>query len=467
MQPKSLSFDKKLFEKVFIYNCLKDPLYLETVVDYAKPSFFEDENIRTVYGLLHSYFSSHKKVPNTTELNLHITDADTRKSLKDVLVSLQTIDKTYDNDVLLNVTEKFLKEKTVFQTVQKTSVEIQSGDFDTAKIFKDFETACNISLVHDFGFDYLENIDKHCEDLLKTFETISTGWPWLDDKIGGGFMLHGKALYIFFGQTNVGKSIFLGNIATNVLAQNKTVVLISMEMSEEVYAKRISACLSDIPMSDLKEEMNALKESLNDYKKNHDNSKLIIKEFPPKSVTPSHIKTYIHRLIRKGIKPDIIVIDYLSLISSGTKGLNSYESQKEVAEQIRSLSYEFGCSIVTAVQTNRSGYGDDQPELESTAESMGISHTVDAQIAIWTSDEDKDLQLIHMGIVKNRFGPRDCNSILEIDYPTLRLREPDDVTSDLVSQSRPIKKSNDKSSNVTNNLNIKSTLDLIQSLDND
>jgi replicative DNA helicase len=285
----------------------------------------------------------------------------------------------------------------------------------------------------------------------------------LDDKLGGGFMKNGKSLYLFFGQTNVGKSIFLGNIATNVLEQNKTVVLISMEMSEEVYAKRISACISDIPMSDLKEEIPSLKTYLNNYKNNHEKSKLIIKEFPPKSVTPTHIKTYIHRLVRKGIKPELIVIDYLSLISSGTKGLNSYESQKEVAEQIRSLSYEFECSIVTAVQTNRSGYGDNQPELESTSESMGIAHTVDAQISIWTSEEDKDLHVIHMGVVKNRFGPRDCQTILEIDYPTLKLKEPDDVIDDLAVKTRPIKKNIESS----NNLKIKSTLDIIQSLDND
>lgn len=463
MQPASLSFDKKLFEKVFIYNCLKDPLYLETVIDHTKPSFFENENIRNVYSVIHSYFCTHKKVPNPTELNVHITDNDIRKSLKEVIISFKDIDKTYDKDVLLNITEKFLKEKTVFQTVQKTSVEIQSGDFDTTKIFKDFEKACNISLVHDHGIDYLENIDKHCEDLLKTFETISTGWAWLDDKLGGGFMKNGKALYLFFGQTNVGKSIFLGNIATNVLEQNKTVVLISMEMSEEVYAKRISACISDIPMSDLKEEIPTLKKYLNDYKNSHENSKLVIKEFPPKSVTPTHIKTYIHRLIRKGINPELIVIDYLSLISSSTKGLNSYESQKEVAEQIRSLSYEFGCSVVTAVQTNRSGYGDNQPELESTSESMGIAHTVDAQISIWTSDEDKDLHIIHMGIVKNRFGPRDCQSILEIYYPTLKLKEPDDVIDDLTTKPKSVKIHKDSSEN----LKIKSTLDIIQSLDND
>jgi hypothetical protein len=69
-----------------------------------------------------------------------------------------------------------------------------------------------------------------------------------------------------------------------------------------------------------------------------------------------------------------------------------------------------------------------------------------------------------MGVVKKRFGPIDCQSILEIDYPTLKLREPDDVTSDLMVSVKPTKKPVAGSSD---NLKIKSTLDIIQSLDND
>jgi replicative DNA helicase len=460
-----LSFDKKLFEKVFIYNCLVDSVYLETVIEHTKPSFFTDQKIKSVFSLLQSYFLKYKKVPNLTELKIHIDDEDLRDDLKDVILSFKTLDKKYDKDVLITITEKFLKEKTVFQIVQKTSIDIQSGNFDTSKILKDFENACNISLIQNYGFDYLENIDKHCEDLLKTFETISTGWKWLDDKLGGGFMKHGKSLYMFFGTTNVGKSIFLGNIATNVLDQDKTVVLISMEMSEEIYSKRISAGLSNISMSNLKDNLEDLKSNLYTYKNQHKNAKLIIKEFPPKSVTPIHIKNYIYRLIRKGVKPDIIILDYLSLISPSTKGMNSYESQKEVAEQIRSLTYEFECSIVTAVQTNRSGYGDDMPNLETTSESMGIAHTVDAQIAIWTKEEDKDMNIIHMGIVKNRFGPRECYSILEIDYPTLKLKEPDDVINDFYDS--PQNNQNQNSSTVDHNLKVKSTFDFIQTLNSE
>jgi len=460
----SLSFDKKAFEKVIIFNVLKDAQYLETVIDYLKPSFFTNEKYKSLYQDVHNFYLEYKKVPSLSELKIHITEPDKRKNFKEVIESILKFDNSYDKDVLLKLSEKFLKEKTILQVVQKTSVDAQSGDVDSSKILKDFENACSISLFDDYGFDYLESIDRHCLDLQKTFETISTGWSWLDEKLGGGFQKDGKAVYMFFGATNVGKSIFLGNIATNVLKQNKTVVLITLEMPETVYSKRVSAQLSNIPFAELKDHIDPLKSHLNEFRLKNSDAKLIIKEFPPKSVTPLHIKNYVRKLIRKGVTPDLIVLDYLTLLSSTSKSNNSYEPNKDIAEQVRALSYEFDCSIVTAAQMNRSGYNQADPDLDTTGESMGIAHTVDCQISIWTEDGDIDLGIIHMGIVKNRFGPRKCSTVLEIDYPTLSLKDPDDVSKSYIT---PMKDKKPLNIHEKNGESIVSTLDMIQNLGED
>jgi replicative DNA helicase len=435
---KSLALDTSLFEKVVIYNALMDPVYLESIVHHAKPSYFEDQNIRTVFESLNDFYQVHNKVPNITELKLHLTNPEKRNALKQVAIGFSEIDKHYDKDVLLTNTERFLKEKAVYNTVLKTSVDVQSGQIDTSKILADFEKACGINLVENYGFDYLEQIDRHCEDLQKVFKVVPTGWKWLDDRIGGGFLAEGRALYVFYGVTNVGKSIFLGNIATNILSQNKTVVLISLEMSEQVYAKRISAQLSRIPVNDLSMQIEPLKQEINTYKLKHSNAKLIIKEFPPKTINPLQIKAYIEKLTRKGVKPDAIVLDYLNLLAPVDKGMNSYEGIKQITELVRALSYHFNCPVISATQANRSAYDQNNPGLETVSESMGLAHTADAQFSIWTEEEDFELGLIHLGITKNRFGPRQCHTVLEIDYPTLSLRDPDDVSKSFTSQRENI-----------------------------
>lgn len=458
-----IDFDYSLFEKVIVYNSLTNPNYFESIYDHINISYFSEQYHKTTMEILCEYYKNNKTIPNLTELKVYFTSTEQREALKQVFLNSKELDKKYDKDFLLKNTEKFFKEKAVYNTVLKTSLNIQSGNINTSEILKSFEKACSISLVENNGFDYLEKIEEHCVELQKTFKYIPSGWKWLDEKIGGGFLATGRALYVFYGVTNVGKSIFLGNIATNILSQDKTVVLISMEMSEQVYAKRISAQLSQISMNDLSSEISLLKNKLNSYKVKHKNSKLVIKEFAPKTATVLHIKTYIQKLISTGVKPDVIVLDYLNLIAPSDKGLSSYEAVKEITEMVRALSYQFECPVISATQANRSAYNEINPGLETTSESMGLSHTADAQFSIWTEKEDVELGIIHLGITKNRFGPRDCHTVLEIDYPTLTLKNPDDV-------SLSFQNKNTDSNNKTKkqfNTNISDTINLLESLSDD
>jgi replicative DNA helicase len=462
---KTLPLDLDYFEKLIMFNALMNQNYLETILEHVNPLYFKDKNIQIVFNILKSFYIENSSVPNLTELKAHLVTKEQKDALKETWMSFNVIDKQYNQDLLLKNTERFLREKAVLSTVVDTSIDVQSGIIDSAKILKKFESACGISLMDNLGLDYLEDIDKHCKDLQEVFKTISSGWKWLDNHIGGGFMSEGRALYCFFGQTNVGKSIFLGNIATNILSQNKTVVLISLEMPEQVYAKRISAQLSRIPCDDLKIQIDPLRNFVNEYKVKNKNSKLIIKEFPPQSITVLQLKNYINKLKSKGIKPDAIIVDYVNLIAPPTAGLSSYDGIKKITEGLRALTYEFECPLITATQANRAAVGMAQPDMGKTGESMGLSHTVDAQLSIWTEEGDSDLGIIHMGIEKNRFGPREVYTHLNIDYPTLSLSEPSDIVQQYsVKGSMP--KLTDDIESIDMNSNIMDTLNIIDNMGN-
>jgi len=462
---KALPLDLDYFEKLIMFNALMNQNYLETILEHINPLYFKDKNIQIVFNILKSFYIENSSVPNLTELKAHLVTKEQKDALKETWMSFNVIDKQYNQDLLLKNTERFLREKAVLSTVVDTSIDVQSGIIDSAKILKKFESACGISLMDNLGLDYLEDIDKHCKDLQEVFKTISSGWKWLDNHLGGGFMSEGRALYCFFGQTNVGKSIFLGNIATNILSQNKTVVLISLEMPEQVYAKRISAQLSRIPCDDLKIQIDPLRNFVNEYKVKNKNSKLIIKEFPPQSITVLQLKNYINKLKSKGIKPDAIIVDYVNLIAPPTAGLSSYDGIKKITEGLRALTYEFECPLITATQANRAAVGMAQPDMGKTGESMGLSHTVDAQLSIWTEEGDSDLGIIHMGIEKNRFGPREVYTHLNIDYPTLSLSEPSDVIQKYsVKGSMP--KLTDDIESIDMNSNIMDTLNIIDNMGN-
>lgn len=77
---------------------------------------------------------------------------------------------------------------------------------------------------------------KHWEYIRNPEAKVSTLWPSLDAYTHGGFLKDGRSLYLVMAQAGLGKSLFLSNLAVNFLKQGLKVVVISLEMSEDVYA---------------------------------------------------------------------------------------------------------------------------------------------------------------------------------------------------------------------------------------
>lgn len=416
------NIDLDFYEQVIFYNCLTDRTYLASICDYLKPSVFKNKEIKAVLPILTDFFQKHNTIPNTTEIKTYLTDDNLKNNFKTAVTRLVDIDKKYNKDELFKNTERFLKERYIFNTLLEAADKLDSKSLDTGKLLSKVEKAVNIDLSTSFGTNLFVDIDNFLVELNRDEPTIPSTWKWLDSKLDGGFMQNGRALYLFMGETNVGKSIFLGNVASNIALQGKKVLLLTLEMPEIMYSKRLASSITKIPMGELRNEQQTLKQLLQETREQKKNSSILIKEFPPSTVTPGQLGAFIKKLVQSGYRPDAIVIDYLNLLNA-PHGNNSYERLKYVAEKVRALSYEFNCPIISATQTNRSGYGVNEPGLETISESTGLAATSDAIFTIWQKDEDKELGIVNLGIVKNRFGPNFGTTVLRVDYSTLSLKE--------------------------------------------
>jgi hypothetical protein len=416
--PTKLDLD--FFETVLLFNALGDQEYLSSIIGYIDPSLFNDKNIGKVMGRLSEFFLERGTVPTLTEIKARLSSEEDRKALTEVKPRLSQIEGPFNKDELIHNTEKFLKERFVYKTILNVAEKFSDQSFKLEEALVEFEKAYNISLKENLGHWYFEDIDKHVKDLVAVYKPIPTGWKFFDDKTEGGFFP--KTLVVFAGQVNVGKSIVLGNIATNMLLANKNVLLISLEMSEFMYSKRISSQLTQIPHGDLKTYTQELKEQVEHIKKNVAGN-LIVKEFPPKSVTVRHIDSYITKLKHKGFVPDIVVIDYVNLIHPIAKNLNSYESVKEICEHLRGLAFKYDIPIVSATQLNRGSFNTASPGMEGISESIGLAATCDVICSLWQEEEDRELGIINMGFQKNRFGPNFGSAAFKCNYNTLTLKE--------------------------------------------
>ncbi len=414
--------DLDYFENVLMYNSLTDSGYLSTIADIVKPEYFKNRDIAGVFEIIKDFNERRNKIPTNTEIKSYLVTDEQKASFKRLVSSFSDIDKSLDKDELYENTERFLKEKAVYHTMMESAEEISGSDqVDTASILDKFEKSCNISLVTDLGLDVHGGIDTIIEDMNTVQDKIPSKWEWLDDALDGGFIKDGKSLYVFAGETNIGKSIFLGNVATNIANQGKNVLLITLEMSELLYARRICTNISKIPMKEMASNGASLRAAVKD-----EPGQIFIKEFPPSTVTPGQIQAFIKKFGDQGIKLDAIVIDYLNLIHS-TVGTNSYERIKNVTEKCRAMSYLFDCPVISATQLNRAGFDQDNPDLATISESIGLAATADVIMSIFQNDEDRDLGIIRLGMMKNRYGPRGMTQAMRIRYETLTIEQANDV----------------------------------------
>jgi replicative DNA helicase len=413
--------DLDYFENVLIYKSLTDGTYLASVADFVQPEYFQNKAIASIFAIVRDFVDRRNKLPTVTEIKSHLVSDEQKESFKQLVHSFNERDKNLDNEELYDNTEQFLKEKAVYHTMLNVASDVSTGEVDTSEILDKFEKSCNINLVTDLGLNLYDNVQLLIDDINAVERHIPSNWEWLDNCLGGGFLEAGKSLYVFAGETNIGKSIFLGNVAHNIAKQGKNVLLVTLEMSELLYARRICTNVTKIPMKEMKQNCPTIREAIKDEK-----GKIFIKEFPPATITPNQLKAFINKFQDNGIKLDAIVLDYLNLMHC-TTGNNSYERIKHATEQVRAMSYSFNCPIISATQLNRSGFDQDNPELATISESIGLAATADVIVSIYQNEEDRELNIIRLGMMKNRYGPRGNTQAMRIDYSTLTIDQADDV----------------------------------------
>jgi archaellum biogenesis ATPase FlaH len=433
---KTNNIDLDFFEYIVLDNCFKNDSYLSSIIDTVTPEYFGDADVRKVFSVFKIFYDKTGRIPNNTELEVYFAHASIKLAFKNVQSTLKRL-QDYGEDELIDNTETFLKERgfALFLKEVVTNSDKINLATDSPELLKKFDKVCNVSLTTDLGMDYFNDIDGFIDRLDDDDSYISTGFSWLDKKLGGGYREAGKALYVYSGATNAGKSIMLGSAAATMVKQKRNVVVITCEMSEDVYATRTSAQLSRIPMRDLKDEHETLKKYCTDHIRDNDNL-LMIKEFPNNSIKVSGIRNYINDLIkRKGFRPDAIVVDYLNLLCASNPTGQSYADIKTITEELRALSYLFECPVITATQLGREAFNVENPGIETVSESIGTAQTADVQIAVFSTEEDRANGMINLGIQKNRYGDNYGTKCLNIDWDTLYVEQfqddPDDEDGDI------------------------------------
>lgn len=408
-----LDFTNETLERILVKKSLVDKRFLGVIAPISDMRWFEtSKSLGILNKLIVKYYNAYDDLPSSQVVKAMVSkycqvhqDTNESEVLKE-FTEVQMLDVDLSLDVVKNNIERFVKGKLLYYTTSDIAVDVvNNGQVD--KYIDRFEKIQKLTFENtNLGMSYFNKDDqeKHWDYIKNPDARISTGFEGLDRYTHGGFYRGGKMVACIMGQAGLGKSLFLSNIAVNCLKENLSVVVISLEMSENVYATRFDAHISNSNINALKENSVTAVERIRKFYDEHPNANLFIKEFPPRSVKVSDIRIYLDNLMAAGNRFDIIVIDYLNLVRPNKNRDNMYQDIQDVSERLRELSYIYEVPVVTATQANRQGMNNENIGMEHVSESNGISQTVDFLAGLYQMDEDRENGIINMRILKNRLG---------------------------------------------------------------
>ncbi|WP_431785717.1 replicative DNA helicase [Paenibacillus lactis] len=240
---------------------------------------------------------------------------------------------------------------------------------------------------------------------------IPTGYRDLDSILGG---LQRSDLIIVAARPSVGKTAFALNVAQNVAVRtNETVAVFSLEMSASQLVTRMVSAEGNLEASKMRmgdlgtEDWSKLATAAGVL----GGTNIVIDDSP--GITVHDIRSKCRRL-KKQDGLGLIVIDYLQLIASVSKGRGAENRQQEVSEISRTLKHlarELDVPVIALSQLSRGveQRQDKRPMMSDLRESGSIEQDADIVAFLYRDDyydkESEKKNIIEIIIAKQRNGP--------------------------------------------------------------
>lgn len=313
-------------------------------------------------------------------------------SEKAVLRRLIKLNDEISNECYLNKepVESILEdtEKRMFQLLQQRN----SGDFVS---------------IRQVVMNSLENIEKASKS-KGTVTGLATGFMDLDYKTSG---FQPSDLILVAARPSMGKTALVLNIAQHMAFKNdKHVAVFSLEMSKEQLMNRLLSMESKVDSQSMRngnlkdEDWGKLIESAGLI----GDSNLIIDDTPGISIRELRSKCRKYKL-EHGL--DIIMIDYLQLMSGNGKTDSRQQEISDISRSLKSIARELSVPVVALSQLSRAveSRTDHRPMLSDLRESGAIEQDADVVMFIYRDDyynkDSENKGIAEVIIAKQRNGP--------------------------------------------------------------
>ena len=416
--PNSKEAEQAVLSAMFLSKKAQDIAF-----EMLDESAFYYDNNRKIYLALKSLYDGNIPIDMTTITN----ELKNKGYLEEIggVIYLTEVLNTESTAANINYYLKIVQDDSLLRRLIEVSNDVNQMGYNTDKdVSETLDEAERkiLSIVKDRRStefqtikDVVYRVQKNLQTLAETkgdITGIATGWTDFD-KITSG--LHENQFIIIAARPAMGKTAFALNLATNVVTSSKkSVAVFNLEMGAEQLANRMLSSLGQIEGY----KFMSGKLNNNDYVKFNEalsqleDTNLFLDDTP--GITIGEIRSKCRRLKTSSSGLDLVIIDYLQLISGGKNyGANRQQEVSDISRSLKMLAMELNIPVIALAQLSRSveSREDKRPLMSDLRESGSIEQDADIVAFLYRDDyykkelrNDNNTSISELIIGKHRNG---------------------------------------------------------------
>lgn len=402
-------------EDLVIKACFKKTEIGNKVFPILMPELFSDDNQKIVKKI-REFYDEKDRYPRTREL----FDFYLEGTAKDRFEEIGKINLShYADDFLVKQIENFLRGKLTLLAMQSTFSTWKSNNFHQINhAVEEIKKAVNFTIETKMGVSVKKDFDSLMNYLQLKIKKVPSPYKALNCLIDGGHPA--KAVSMYFGESNIGKTTFLCNDAAFAISNGFNALYITLEMPDFEIFKKIAANILEVKVNDLKHcNIVDVKNKINSLC----TGDLKIIEYPSFEMTAHDLRNILQELsYKEKFIPDIIFIDYVNcMVSSKESGGKRHEDLGYIMKELENVAKQCDLPIVSCSQLNRDGYGTLEVSAKNIGESIDIIKYCANGYAIMRDSMMKSKDLFLVKILKNRYGANDKQFYLKGNMPIMKI----------------------------------------------
>jgi replicative DNA helicase len=375
----------KPFQIKVLSSLLTHKGFLTNIHDILSEEYFDNQAHKWVIKNILKYYDKYHTTPSMEILKVELQKIENEVLQISVKEQLKEAYKASDEDLKYVEEEfsNFCKNQQLRKALLNSVDLLKGGDFESIREL--INNAIKAGQDKNIGHEYNKDVEARYRENHRV--------TLLQGGLGNG------DFGLIFGNPGGGKSWSLVALGGFAVKLGYNVLHYTLELGEDYVGRRYDAFFSQIPVDKLSSQKDKIGGLIEDLKGN-----LIIKEFPTGRATMTTVESHIQKVKDLGVEPDLIIIDYVDLLSSKRRTVDRKSEIDDIYSSTKGLARELNIPIWSVSQVNRAGAKDNIVEGDKAAGSYDKMMITDVCISLSRQRKDKVEGTGRFHIMKNRYG---------------------------------------------------------------